>query len=62
MQNTLVHIYPIHKGSLWAILNRTVVTVYGWMGYPCDWLKETLDSCRVKDYTSIIFYQKHGRD
>jgi hypothetical protein len=40
----------------------TVVTVYGWMGYPCDWLKETLDWCRVKDYTFILFYQKHGRD
>jgi len=42
--------------------NGNVVTVYGWMGYPCDWLKETLDWCRVKDYTFILFYQKHGRD
>jgi hypothetical protein len=25
MLNTLVHIYPIHKGSQWAVLNATVV-------------------------------------
>ena len=62
MLNPLVHDKLVSMGSQWAVFVPTVVTVYGWMGYPCDWLKETLDWCRVKDYTFILFYQKHGRD
>ena len=28
MLNTLVHIYPIHKGLLWAVFVATLVAVY----------------------------------
>jgi hypothetical protein len=34
MLNTLVHNISIHKGSQWAILNATVVDVYGYKGGP----------------------------
>ena len=36
------------------LFESTDVGTNDYEGDPCDWLKETLDSCRAKDYTSII--------